>query len=150
MLEFRGMRCTPSLPLLLSPLWPGVAAPDRVLSMGQIELNCVISLNWIVWNSLFLRSTVCKQKPVHMLNWIVCHKIGFTFKSNRWPSQLGLQNTLTPTLQKDKAHPNECPSYEVSVMQEHWRMQSTHSLPSLPGPLWPGVAAPIGSHLWVK
>ena len=28
--------------------WPGVAAPDRSLSMGQIELNCVIMLNWIV------------------------------------------------------------------------------------------------------
>ena len=25
--------------------WPGVVAPDRVLSMGQIELNCVLMLN---------------------------------------------------------------------------------------------------------
>ena len=29
-------------------LWPGVVAADRVLSMGQIELNCVLMLNWIV------------------------------------------------------------------------------------------------------
>ena len=36
------------IPLLPGPLWPGVVAPDRVLSMGQIELNCM--LNWIVWN----------------------------------------------------------------------------------------------------
>ena len=29
-----GIRNTPSLPLLPGPLWPGVVAPDRVLSMG--------------------------------------------------------------------------------------------------------------------
>ena len=32
-----GMWSTPSLPLLLDPLWPGVVASDRVLSMGQNE-----------------------------------------------------------------------------------------------------------------
>ena len=42
--------------------------------------------------------------------------------------------------------PNECPVYdtkqsngEVPVMLALWRMRSTPSLPSLPGPLWPGV-----------
>ena len=40
----------PSLPSLQVPFWPEVVAPDRVLSMGQIELNCMITLNWIVWN----------------------------------------------------------------------------------------------------
>ena len=29
-----GVRSTPSLPLLPGPLWPGVVALDRVLSMG--------------------------------------------------------------------------------------------------------------------
>ena len=38
MLEFGGMRSTPSLPLLPGPLWLGVVAPDRVIPMGQIEL----------------------------------------------------------------------------------------------------------------
>ena len=38
MQEFWGLRSTPSLPSLPGPLWPGVIAPDRVLSMGQIEL----------------------------------------------------------------------------------------------------------------
>ena len=33
-LEFWGMRSTPSLPSLLGPLWPEVVAPDRALSMG--------------------------------------------------------------------------------------------------------------------
>ena len=34
MLELWGMQSTPSLPLLPGPLWPGVVAPDRALSMG--------------------------------------------------------------------------------------------------------------------
>ena len=41
-LEPRGMQNTPSMPSLPVPLWPGVVAIDKVLSMGQIELNCVI------------------------------------------------------------------------------------------------------------
>ena len=45
MLELWGMQSTPSLPLLPGPHWPGVIAPDRVLSMNQIELNCVRMLN---------------------------------------------------------------------------------------------------------
>ena len=42
----------------------------------------------------------------------------------------------------------QCPGYdkqsdgEVPAMLELWGMQSTPSLPSLPGPLWPGVVAP--------
>ena len=50
MLGLWGMLGTPSLPLHPGPLWPGVVAPDRVLSMDQIELNCALMLNWIVWN----------------------------------------------------------------------------------------------------
>ena len=38
MLELKGMWSTPSLSLIPGSLWPGVVAPDRVLSMGQIEL----------------------------------------------------------------------------------------------------------------
>ena len=37
-LEIWGVRSTPSLLLLPGPLCPGVVAPDRVLSMAQIEL----------------------------------------------------------------------------------------------------------------
>ena len=39
------MRSNPSLPSLPVPHWPEVVALDRVLSMGQIELNCVLMLN---------------------------------------------------------------------------------------------------------
>ena len=44
-LELWGMPSTPSLPSLPGPLWPEVVTPDRVLSMGQIELNCVLMQN---------------------------------------------------------------------------------------------------------
>ena len=50
MLQIWGMRLTILLPFLPGPLLPSVIAPDRVLSMGQIELNCVLMLNWIAWN----------------------------------------------------------------------------------------------------
>ena len=50
MLDLCEIRSTPSLPSLRGPLWLGVVAPDRALSMGQIELNYVLTLNWIVWN----------------------------------------------------------------------------------------------------
>ena len=63
MLELLGMWSTSSLPSLPGPLCPGVVALDRALSMGQIELNCVVILNWIAWNrtvltlKLYLRKT---------------------------------------------------------------------------------------------
>ena len=45
MLELWRSRSTPSLPSLPGPLLPGVVAPDRVLSMDQIELKCRLMLN---------------------------------------------------------------------------------------------------------
>ena len=44
MLELCGMQSSPFLPWLPGPLWPGKVAPDRVLSMGQIELNIELRL----------------------------------------------------------------------------------------------------------
>ena len=48
-----------------------------------------------------------------------------------------------------RSPPNECPGYdtkqsdgEIPAMLELWGVRSTPSLPSLPGPLWPGVVAP--------
>ena len=61
MLELWGMRSTPSLWSPPDPLCPGVAAVDRVLSMSQIELNCVLMLNWIVC-SRTVSTFNCKQK----------------------------------------------------------------------------------------
>ena len=50
MQELWAMWSTPLLSSLPGSLWPGVVALDRVLYMGQTELNCVSTLNWIVWN----------------------------------------------------------------------------------------------------
>ena len=64
------MQSTPSLPSLLGPLWPRVVAPHRVLPIGQIELNCILMLNWTGWNRTVL---TCKL-PTYaqlILNWIV-------------------------------------------------------------------------------
>ena len=47
MLELWVMQSTPLLPSLPGPLWPGEVTPNMVLSMSQIELKCVLQLNWI-------------------------------------------------------------------------------------------------------
>ena len=41
MLKLWGMLSTPSLPSLSGPLWPGVVAPDCVLSMAQIVWHLI-------------------------------------------------------------------------------------------------------------
>ena len=48
MLELWGMRSTPSLPSLPGPLWLGMVVPEKVLFVGQIELNCELLLNCIL------------------------------------------------------------------------------------------------------
>ena len=45
MLELWGMQSTSSLSSLLHRLLLGVVAPDRVLLMGQKELNSVLMIN---------------------------------------------------------------------------------------------------------
>ena len=52
--ELWGVWSTPLLPSLPGSVWPGLVAPDRVLSRGQIELNWVLILKWIVWNRTVL------------------------------------------------------------------------------------------------
>ena len=71
-LELWGTRSTPSLPSLPGPLLPGVVAPDRVLSISQIELNYVLMLNWTVW-----KRTVNMYKHGfgnNNIQWVICQK----------------------------------------------------------------------------
>ena len=76
------MRGTLSLLSLPCPLWLRFVAPDRALSMGQIEQNCVLILNWIAWNrtvlKFILRTYVklncLKWNGFCMLNWIVWNR----------------------------------------------------------------------------
>ena len=42
MLELWGMRSTPSLSLLPSPLWPGVVAPDKGPIYGLNRTNSIL------------------------------------------------------------------------------------------------------------
>ena len=44
----------PTLPSLPGLIWPRVVAPDRVLSIRQIELNCELVPLWIAWNRTVL------------------------------------------------------------------------------------------------
>ena len=48
-----GMQSTLSLPSLPGPLCSDVVALDRVLTMGQIELKCVLVHTWILEIELF-------------------------------------------------------------------------------------------------
>ena len=66
MLEIWGMQSTPSLPSLPSPLWPGVVALDRVLSIGEIGLYWAFILNWIV-----KKRTVFDTETLLALNWFL-------------------------------------------------------------------------------
>ena len=89
MLELREMWSTPSLPLLPGPLWPGLVAPDRVLSVGQIKLNCILMLNWIAWNRTVLtfklhayaKMNCFKWNCFCMLNWIVWNRTLFDIET---------------------------------------------------------------------
>ena len=80
MLELLEMWSNPSLLLLPGPLWPGVVTLDRVLSMGPIELNCVLMLNWIIWN----RTVYCLKmdSALNNLQRLICHKTQ-TKKTNK-------------------------------------------------------------------
>ena len=87
MLEIWGMRSTSSLPLLPDLLWPRMAETDNVLSMRQIELNCVRKLNWIAWNRTvvtfklrtYAELNCLEWNCFRMLNWIARKRIVLTF-----------------------------------------------------------------------
>ena len=70
-LELWGMQSIPSLPSLLGPLWSGEVAPDSVLSMGRINLKCVLMLNRIAWNRIDLTSKLRTYAKLNCLklNW---------------------------------------------------------------------------------
>ena len=92
MMEFWGMWGTISLSSLPGPLCPGVVTPDRVLSMGQIELNSTLMLNWFSWKRtvlIFKLRTYAKLNCLKLncfwhwnlikLNWIAWNRTVLTF-----------------------------------------------------------------------
>ena len=60
---------TLSLPSPPRPLWPEVVAPDRVLSTGQIELNCVLLLRFSTL--LSLAPLLSRPKPAGLLRLVI-------------------------------------------------------------------------------
>ena len=62
-LDLCGMQ---SISLTLLPGPPPVT-PDRVLSMAQIELNCVLMQNWIVWNGTVFDILKCTYAKLNCL-----------------------------------------------------------------------------------
>ena len=109
-LEIRGMWSTPSLPSLTGPFWPGVVAPDRVLSMGQIRLFELDSNTWshlTLWKTMSsgsFKNVITKMclevlyilykqdLAFNNLQWLICHKTKPTdfppiAQSHAWPLQ---------------------------------------------------------------
>ena len=77
------------------------------------------------------------------------HQIQFTFIRRSCPVSWGCRIPWLLLCSGVRPLTKECPGYdtkqsdaEVPVMLELWGMQSTPSLPSLLGPLWPRVVAP--------
>ena len=85
--ELWGMRSTLSLPWLSGLLWPRMVETDRVLSLAQIEVNCVLKLNWNAWNRTIFISKLRTYAKLNclkwncfcMLNWIVWNRSVLTF-----------------------------------------------------------------------
>ena len=67
--NLRGMRGTPSLPSLPGQLRSGMVALDRALSVDQIELNCVLRVNWIAWNRTVLTCKLRTYAKLNRLKW---------------------------------------------------------------------------------
>ena len=79
LLELWGMQSTPSLPSHPGPLCLRVVTPDRVLSMGQIELNC----NDAELNCLKLTDfafNCVKERTILIQNWIVWNRTVYMYK----------------------------------------------------------------------
>ena len=74
MLELWEMWSTPSLPLLAGPLRPGVVAPNRILSMGQIEQTVCKQMTdvklWLLYCNTWNHLTVCKKNSGSFKNFI--------------------------------------------------------------------------------
>ena len=114
----------------------------RPINSAELKLTQVIKVIRLVTRRLIKNpNETClfkygKRKIVSFYNPKVC-PVGWGSRIHR----LHLCRGVWP-------HPNECPDYdvkqsdgEVPVMPGLWGIQSTPSLPLLPGPQWSGVVA---------
>ena len=102
MQELWGM---PSLP---GPLWPRVVAPDRVLSMGQIELNYVLMQNWIVWNRTvyMYKNQLGKPNQIYTLA-LIAYNGWYTIKPNQHFGINNLQWLIYHQTKPNQTKPNQ-------------------------------------------
>ena len=70
----------PLVPPLPGLHWPGLFAHHRDLSMDQIELNCVLTSNCIVWN----RTAFVCLTELFEIELFICIKIGLALTYNGW------------------------------------------------------------------
>ena len=59
----------PFIAIAPGPQWSGMVAPDRILPIGQIELSCLLMLNWIAWNRTVLTFKLCTYAKLNCLKW---------------------------------------------------------------------------------
>ena len=104
----------------------GMDQPAGAVEYIDIELNCVLMLNWIAWN-----------KTVYAFNSMYC-PVGCGRRIHR---QLLCRGIRPPHIRVPRYKTKQSDA-EAPVMLELWVMRSTHSLPSLPDPLYPGLVAP--------
>ena len=130
-----------------------------------LHLNCVLMVNWIVWNRTILlkielvlnnlHRLIChKTQPTNQLNWISWNRTGWlnwiAWNRNVFDCPVCWGYRIHRLLLCRGLNPPHRMSWiwhkqsdgEVPAMLELWGMRSTCLLPSLPGPLWPGVVAP--------
>ena len=104
------------------------------------------------WNSLIF-SVQKISSPTHLLHpWFLSKPYISKWMIPQpyyWPNQLRLQIDRL-LLCRGVDTRNTCPGYDtkqsdgmVPLMLELWGIQSTPSLPLLPGPLWPRVVEPV-------
>ena len=113
MLELCRKRNTLSLPSLPGSLRPWVVASDRVISMGQIELNYVLMLIWIAWNRTVLifklrnyaELSFLKLNSFCILNWFVWNRTVFKIETVlTWNSIVWNRTVLTFNLCTQKLY----------------------------------------------
>ena len=109
---------------------------DKNNSTGEKKLAFLLDLQifyWFIYSFIHLFFII--------LRYFIC-PVG-------WGSRIHRLYICRGVIPHPHTHTNEYPGYdikqsdgEVPGMLELWGMQSTPLLPSLPGPLWPGVIAP--------
>ena len=129
MLEVCGMWSTLLLPSFSGLLWLGVVAPDMVISMGQIELNCILTLNWILWNravsdneTLYLSLREFFEIGLFcVLNWFVWSCTVYMFKID-----LALDNLQWLICHKTKPNQTKQNNFLCSCFSKHSQSNTNH------------------------